>query len=197
VFSAGISAPSDLLFMAEKCNCSFSPLAASLSSQEIDLVVLFLQANSISSSRYQVGDTDNPPAWTAVGRGRRAKACQTALFAQKRRVPSSPPCCWPPPARLRRLRRWPWGAARAASGPRPPPCSGAGGRSVGWKVRTGVAGETSKQDRFPLGSVIEQSRGIRQSSRLEETSKIIKSNHQPDTTVPAKPCPEVPHPHGF
>jgi len=28
---------------------------------------------------------------------------------------------------------------------------------------------------------------------LEKTSKIIKSNHQPITTTPAKPCPEVPY----
>jgi len=26
---------------------------------------------------------------------------------------------------------------------------------------------------------------------LEKTSKITKSNHQPNTTMPAKPCPEV------
>jgi len=32
---------------------------------------------------------------------------------------------------------------------------------------------------------------------LEKTSKIIKSNHQPNTTMPAKPCPEVPHLHVF
>jgi len=28
---------------------------------------------------------------------------------------------------------------------------------------------------------------------LGKTSKIIKSNFQPNTTMPAKPCPEVPH----
>ena len=33
--------------------------------------------------------------------------------------------------------------------------------------------------------------------RLEKTSKIIKSNCQPITNVPAKPCPEVPHLHIF
>jgi len=32
---------------------------------------------------------------------------------------------------------------------------------------------------------------------LEKTSKIIKSNHQPIATVPAKPCPKVPHLHVF
>jgi len=38
---------------------------------------------------------------------------------------------------------------------------------------------------------------IVESLRLEKTSKIIKSNHQPNTTMPAKPCPEVPHLHVF
>ena len=38
---------------------------------------------------------------------------------------------------------------------------------------------------------------IMESLRLEKTSKIIKSNHQPNTTMPDKPCPELPHPHGF
>jgi len=32
---------------------------------------------------------------------------------------------------------------------------------------------------------------------LEKTSKTIKSNHQPITTMPSKTCPEVPHLHGF
>jgi len=32
---------------------------------------------------------------------------------------------------------------------------------------------------------------------LEKTSKIIKSNRQPNTTMPTKPCPEVPHLHIF
>ena len=30
-----------------------------------------------------------------------------------------------------------------------------------------------------------------------ETSKIIKSNCQPITTMPAKPCPEMPHLHSY
>jgi len=38
---------------------------------------------------------------------------------------------------------------------------------------------------------------IIESLRLEKTSKIIKSNCQPNTTMPAKPCPEVPHLQGF
>jgi len=33
---------------------------------------------------------------------------------------------------------------------------------------------------------------------LEETSKIIKSNHPPNnTTIPTQPYPEVPHLHVF
>jgi len=36
-----------------------------------------------------------------------------------------------------------------------------------------------------------------ESLRLEETSKIIESNRQPNTTMPAKPCPEVPYLHVF
>jgi len=38
---------------------------------------------------------------------------------------------------------------------------------------------------------------IIESLRLEETSKIMKSNHQPNTTLPTKPCPEVPYLHVF
>jgi len=38
---------------------------------------------------------------------------------------------------------------------------------------------------------------ITESLRLEKTSKIIKSNHQSNTTMPAKPCPEVPRLHVF
>jgi len=38
---------------------------------------------------------------------------------------------------------------------------------------------------------------ITESLRLEKTSKTIKSNHQPITPTPAKPCPQVPHLHGF
>jgi len=39
--------------------------------------------------------------------------------------------------------------------------------------------------------------GIIESLRLEKTSKIIKSNHQLNTRMPAKPCPEVPYRHVF
>ena len=38
---------------------------------------------------------------------------------------------------------------------------------------------------------------IIESLRLDKTSKIIKSNCQPNTTMPAKPCPKVPHLHIF
>ena len=38
---------------------------------------------------------------------------------------------------------------------------------------------------------------IIESLRLEKTSKIIKFNRQPNTTMPAKPCPEVPCLHIF
>jgi len=34
---------------------------------------------------------------------------------------------------------------------------------------------------------------IIESPRLEKTSKISKSNHQPNTPMPAKPCPELPY----
>jgi len=32
---------------------------------------------------------------------------------------------------------------------------------------------------------------------LEKTSQIIESNHPPNTTMPTKPYPEVPHLHIF
>jgi len=38
---------------------------------------------------------------------------------------------------------------------------------------------------------------ITESLMLEKTSKIIKPNGQPITTVPTKPCPEEPHLHVF
>jgi len=33
--------------------------------------------------------------------------------------------------------------------------------------------------------------------KVEKTSKIIKSNYLPNTTMHTKPCPEVPHLHIF
>jgi len=47
-----------------------------------------------------------------------------------------------------------------------------------------------------LAEIPEQFRII-ESLILEKTSKIIKSNSQPNTTMPAKLCPEVPHLHVF
>jgi len=44
---------------------------------------------------------------------------------------------------------------------------------------------------------VAQAHRIIESLRLEKTSKIIKSNCHPNTPTPAKPCPEVPHAHGF
>jgi len=38
---------------------------------------------------------------------------------------------------------------------------------------------------------------IIESLRLEKSSKIMKSKGQPNTTMTAKPCPEVPHLHVF
>jgi len=38
---------------------------------------------------------------------------------------------------------------------------------------------------------------IIESLRLEKISKIIKSNQQPNTTMPTQPYPEVPHLHVF
>ena len=45
-------------------------------------------------------------------------------------------------------------------------------------------------DCLGLGQFIE-------SLRLEKTSKIMQSNHPPNTTMPTKPYPEVPHLHVF
>ena len=36
---------------------------------------------------------------------------------------------------------------------------------------------------------------IMESLKLGKPSKVIKSNHQPNTTMPAKPCPKEPHLH--
>ena len=42
-----------------------------------------------------------------------------------------------------------------------------------------------------------RSHGLIESLRFEKTSKITRSNRQPSTTPPAKPCPEVPRLHSF
>jgi len=44
---------------------------------------------------------------------------------------------------------------------------------------------------------VKKSHGIIESLRFEKTSKIIKSNRHLNTTMPAKPCPKVPHLHVF
>ena len=38
--------------------------------------------------------------------------------------------------------------------------------------------------------------GFTESLRLEKTSKISTSNHHPNTPMPDKLCPQVPHPDG-
>ena len=48
----------------------------------------------------------------------------------------------------------------------------------------------SPQPQPPFHRIIE-------SLRLEKTSKISKSKHQPNTNVRTKPCPAVPHLHVF
>jgi len=40
-------------------------------------------------------------------------------------------------------------------------------------------------------SALRRCQSMTESLRLEKTSKIITSNHQPNTTTPAKPCPET------
>jgi len=47
------------------------------------------------------------------------------------------------------------------------------------------------------GEELQKKNRIIESLRLEKTSKIIKSNHSPNTTMPAKPCPQVPPPRDF
>jgi len=59
-----------------------------------------------------------------------------------------------------------------------------------WHTR-GVHGQRSR----PLSP--SQNDRITESFRLEKTSQIIKSNCHANTPMPAKPCPEVPHPHVF
>jgi len=49
-------------------------------------------------------------------------------------------------------------------------------------------------DRDSLPRIIESSNHrTTESLRLEKTSQITKSNHHPNTTMPAEPCPQVPH----
>ena len=50
--------------------------------------------------------------------------------------------------------------------------------------------------RSAAGSLAQVHR-ITESLRLEKTSQVIRSNCQPNTPMPAKLCPEVPHLQGF
>ena len=49
--------------------------------------------------------------------------------------------------------------------------------------------QRQRAEPMPFSSVCR----ITESLRLEKTSQAIKSNHDPNTTMPAKPCPQVPH----
>jgi len=57
----------------------------------------------------------------------------------------------------------------------------------------------SKSSLLPIqqaeAELLKRNHGSTESIRLEKTSKIIKSNSQPNNTMPAKPCPKVPHLH--
>jgi len=55
----------------------------------------------------------------------------------------------------------------------------------------------SKKQNSQLAQLLMQNHRITESLRLEKTSKIITSDCQPNTTVPAKLRPEVPYPHVF
>jgi len=62
-----------------------------------------------------------------------------------------------------------------------------------------VNGSSTAAERRAVGRSMPSSGRLREvriteSLRLEKTSKIIRSNRQPNTTLPAQPCPEVPHP---
>ena len=48
-----------------------------------------------------------------------------------------------------------------------------------------------------FSDALQLSHRIIESLRLENISKTTKSSHQPNTTMPAKPYPEVPHLHVF
>ena len=50
--------------------------------------------------------------------------------------------------------------------------------------------------RAPRSPTESQNHRITESRRLEETSKIIQPNRHLNTPMPAKPCPQVPQPHG-
>jgi len=64
-----------------------------------------------------------------------------------------------------------------------------------------TSSEALFQHHFPYSLIryytINQNHRIVESLRLEKTSKIVSPSRHPNPTMPAKPCPEVPHPHGF
>jgi len=64
-------------------------------------------------------------------------------------------------------------------------------------VSADISGKTELFDVCFLCLFVPIRNSITESFRLEKTSEIIKSSCQPNTPTPAKPCPEVPHPHGF
>jgi len=82
-----------------------------------------------------------------------------------------------------------------------------------WKGRVWIQSCSAVLDKQKLGTVTKtlsiffvvvsilkesyyRSAKIVESLRLAKTSKIIKSNRHSITTTPAKPCPQVSHPHG-
>jgi len=67
----------------------------------------------------------------------------------------------------------------------PPPCTP---RAKPWSQGCKAGQESAAHAQMVFLKLIE-------SWRLEKTSQIIKSNRHPNTILPAKPCPKVPHRH--
>jgi len=57
--------------------------------------------------------------------------------------------------------------------------------------------QPSRNQAISFPSIAHGNHRITESLRLEKTSKMTKSKHQPNTSMPAKPCPKVPHRHIF
>ena len=67
-------------------------------------------------------------------------------------------------------------------------------RGSGWATFSSLGrGEGGLADGF----LPAQNERIPESFRLAKTSKVTKSNGQPNPPMPAKPCPQGPHPDGF
>jgi len=66
-----------------------------------------------------------------------------------------------------------------------------------WDLRAQPKPATQQAPQHGEGGTGQHHDRITESLRLEKTSEITISNHQPNPTVPAKPCPEMSHPHGF